>query len=277
MADEDRAYSDAAHEDTEAPKGVETGFKDRDGVEQDVFSGIAEKKDASQARETTLPATEAPAEKAGGDAPPGKGRRELQQVVADKMFKEAPPAEETKTGPPASGDLVADSDITATEEVMQPQPLAEGEALPPPAAPMPRSRTITEARKVKDEPSPEEGLSRIATLVPEAEEQEPPEPPAMKALSVGSTSLPEQRIGEKIFHLKENMWVDTAYTPEQELLTIKRDSQAYHDLLATLPDLQEYFDIGEHIIVVIGENALEIADEGKSELTKEELEKLSEP
>ena len=87
-------------------------------------------------------------------------------------------------------------------------------------------------------------------------------------------SAEEKQIGSKTFRLQDGIWVDTTHTPQHTLLKIKRGSQAYHDLLKALPELKAYFEIGKHVIVNIGKYSIEIADEGKTTLTEEELTQL---
>lgn len=274
MADEDAAHQDTEEQDTEAPKGATIEYRDKDVSGQSEPPMTAEKKDASQTRGRTLQEPEAPAEKIVEKAPAREGSQVEQFMAADQAVESIRVGEEMEPERQVAVDLTGER--APTGGVMDEQPQTEVKS-PPPAAPMLKSRSVAETRKVKEEPSPGKGVSQLTTLSEEAEKEETPEPSAMRALSVGRTYLSEKRIGEKIFHLKGDVWIDSTYMPEQELLTIKRDSQAYHDLLTALPDLQKYVEAGEHVIVVFGDNALEIAEEGKSELTEEELEKLSEP
>ena len=60
----------------------------------------------------------------------------------------------------------------------------------------------------------------------------------------------------------------------QQLITIKRDSRAYHDLIAVMPELKDYAAIGQKVIVNFGDYSLEIADNGKTVLTNDELQQL---
>lgn len=85
-----------------------------------------------------------------------------------------------------------------------------------------------------------------------------------------------QRVDAKTFELRDGVWVDTAYAPEKELIKIARDSQAYRDLLAALPELQAYCDLGPQVLVSVGKYAIAIGAEGKSELTVDELQALVE-
>jgi len=84
----------------------------------------------------------------------------------------------------------------------------------------------------------------------------------------------EKHVGSKIFRGKNGIWFDTGHSQEKEIIKIKRDSQAYHDLITAMPDLKAFFEIGQNVIVNIGEYSIEIADEGKTELAEDELKKL---
>ena len=81
-------------------------------------------------------------------------------------------------------------------------------------------------------------------------------------------------VGEKSFFLRYSVWYDSQYSPQATRMKIKRDSQAYRDLLQAIPELQVYFEIGKRVVVQIGEYAVEIAEDGKSELTEQELQAL---
>jgi hypothetical protein len=68
--------------------------------------------------------------------------------------------------------------------------------------------------------------------------------------------------------------VDTEHSKTQQLIKIKRDSQAYHDLITAIPELKAYFEIGDQVIVTIGRYSIKISDDGKTVLTDDELEHL---
>jgi len=81
-------------------------------------------------------------------------------------------------------------------------------------------------------------------------------------------------VGSKTFILHDKTWIDRQHTPKAALITIKRDSQAYRDLLKAIPDLQIYCELGEKVIVNIGKYSVKIADNGKTTLTQAELQEL---
>lgn len=253
------------------PKDESEGLRDDDAAEPSVPSVTETKPDTSQAQKKTLREPEMPVERISEDAPPADGAKEEQYAVADKMAENIPAGEEMTLGSPVADDLADKRALS--EEIAQAQPEAEIQESPPAPDPLIRSRKITEVRKPKEEPSPEKEAPPLSTVSIEADEEASSELSTSRALRM---AVSEKRSGEKTFHLKDHTWVDAEYTQEQELLTIKRDSQAYHDALAAIPELREYLDIGEFVIVVLGDYALEIAAEGKTALTDEELEKLSE-
>jgi hypothetical protein len=47
-------------------------------------------------------------------------------------------------------------------------------------------------------------------------------------------------------------------------------------LLKAIPELKAYVEIGDNLIIVIGTYAIEIAADGKTQLTQKELQKLVE-
>ena len=81
-------------------------------------------------------------------------------------------------------------------------------------------------------------------------------------------------VGDRTFFLRNGVWYDSHYNPQAKLVKIKRDSQAYKDLLQAIPELQAYFELGKSVVVQIGEYAIETADDGQSELTEQELQTL---
>ncbi|MBK8023198.1 MAG: VWA domain-containing protein [Chloroflexi bacterium] len=62
---------------------------------------------------------------------------------------------------------------------------------------------------------------------------------------------PIQTVGEKTFILQSGVWTDTTYEPDT-MTTEKVEflSDAYFDLLAQIPELGEFFALGDRVIVV---------------------------
>jgi hypothetical protein len=145
----------------------------------------------------------------------------------------------------------------------------------PVAAPrIAKSRTISKAPKSK-------AASPQPSLPSDAEEKfdsgisyqngqfAAPEPPMSDKDTVG-----EKHVGSKTFRLKNGVWADSNHSQKKEIIKIKRNSQAYHNLITAIPDLEVYFEIGQNVVVNIGEYSIEIADEGKTELTEDDLKTL---
>ena len=83
-----------------------------------------------------------------------------------------------------------------------------------------------------------------------------------------------KQIAEKTFYFKNNTWVDNDYAPDQDLIKVKRFSEAYFQLSQTVPKTNRYLALGEDVIITIGERSFQIADEGRTRFTPEELEKF---
>jgi Ca-activated chloride channel family protein len=93
-----------------------------------------------------------------------------------------------------------------------------------------------------------------------------------------ATAVPDsetKQVNSKTFSLINGVWVDGEHSNEKEIMKIRRDSQAYKDLIAAIPELKKYFELGEKVIVNVGRYSIEIAEDGKIELTKEELKRLT--
>ncbi len=77
--------------------------------------------------------------------------------------------------------------------------------------------------------------------------------------------------GAKTFYHKEGLWVDSGFEGKGETLKVKRFSAAYFDLLNRVPEVGMYYAMGDSVIFIIGGTAVEISDEGKTELSAAEL------
>lgn len=128
------------------------------------------------------------------------------------------------------------------------------------------------------------GRSSSVLSVPPGTSRDAPES-ELQAESLASPKIcaipvEKKNIGEKTFQLKENIWIDTEYddaayagahAAEQNRLIIQRNSQAYDVLLKILPDMQMYAEAGEHIIVSLESIVIEISNEGKTQLTDDDV------
>lgn len=80
-----------------------------------------------------------------------------------------------------------------------------------------------------------------------------------------------QNIGTRTFYQRGNQWVDVqAEDTNLKTIQIKKLSDAHFKLLAAYPELSKYQRLG-NMRILINNQALEIGDQGKEELTDEEL------
>lgn len=80
-----------------------------------------------------------------------------------------------------------------------------------------------------------------------------------------------QNIGTRTFYQRGNQWVDVqAEDTNLNTIQIKKLSDAHFRLLAAYPELSKYQRLG-NMRILINNQAVEIGDQGKEELTDEEL------
>jgi len=78
----------------------------------------------------------------------------------------------------------------------------------------------------------------------------------------GRSSNPIQSVGEKTFILQGEVWTDTTFEPDtMETEAVEFLSDAYFELIDTIPAIGDYFAIGERVIVVIDGTAYEVVTE----------------
>lgn len=123
------------------------------------------------------------------------------------------------------------SGAAAVDEAAASANMAEAEA--PMAAPMPMATTV-----------PGEG-SAVGNPAP--------------------ANQPIQFVGSKTFVLRDGVWMDTAYdadtmTPQE----VGFASDAYFDLVTAVPDIGQYFALGEQVLVVIGDQVYTTTPDGGS-------------
>ncbi|MCS7070565.1 MAG: hypothetical protein NZM00_03610, partial [Anaerolinea sp.] len=84
------------------------------------------------------------------------------------------------------------------------------------------------------------------------------------AESAGYQPSPIQTVGSKTFIWRDGVWTDTTYNPDDASatrVTVEFLSDAYFDLLLELPELADYFAIGQQVIVVIDGTVYEVTAE----------------
>ena len=82
-----------------------------------------------------------------------------------------------------------------------------------------------------------------------------------------------RRIGSRTFYFKDGFWVDSEYE-EEKTVDIKYSSQAYMDFILTYPDAAKFLTLGEKVIFKYKDKFIKICEEGKENLSKDELRKL---
>jgi Ca-activated chloride channel family protein len=70
-------------------------------------------------------------------------------------------------------------------------------------------------------------------------------------------------VGARTFVYQDGVWTDTTYDPSRsDVQTVGFGSDAYFDLLATRPDLGDFFALGKQVIVVVDGMAYEVSPSG---------------
>jgi Ca-activated chloride channel family protein len=82
------------------------------------------------------------------------------------------------------------------------------------------------------------------------------------------------QVDKKSFFKKGEVWMDSEFEGESETLKIEKFSPAYFKLISIKPEIGKYLALGDKVIFVLNETAVEISDQGKTELTQEDLNRL---
>ncbi len=80
--------------------------------------------------------------------------------------------------------------------------------------------------------------------------------------------------GNRAFFNKNGLWVDTEYEGKIEPVKIQRFSEAYFKLLDKAPEVGKYYALGDQVIFLLNGKAIQIGDEGKTDLSEPELNSL---
>ncbi len=83
-----------------------------------------------------------------------------------------------------------------------------------------------------------------------------------------------KRAGNKTFYLKKDVWTDNDYHPDQNVVEVKRFSDAYFQLIRRRAVMGRYLALGERVIVSLPGGAVRIGDAGKESFTDRELDAL---
>jgi len=79
-----------------------------------------------------------------------------------------------------------------------------------------------------------------------------------------------KRVNARRFLLTDGVWTDERYTAGMPKVSIKPFGKAYFDLVAELPELRDVFAIGERVIVVGRDRAIEVSDHGIDSMSSAE-------
>jgi len=82
------------------------------------------------------------------------------------------------------------------------------------------------------------------------------------------------QLGKKSFFRKGEVWVDSEFEGKRETLKIERFSSAYFKLISLKPEISKYLALGDNVIFTLNGTAVEISDQGKTELSQKDLDRL---
>jgi Ca-activated chloride channel family protein len=79
-----------------------------------------------------------------------------------------------------------------------------------------------------------------------------------------------RNIGGRTFYQQGRQWMDSRYRSGQQVITVQAFSEAHFALLRRRPELRQYLSLGEEVLVQLERVAVQIAPNGKTNLTEEE-------
>ncbi len=85
------------------------------------------------------------------------------------------------------------------------------------------------------------------------------------------------QMGSRTFFNKNGLWVDSEYEGKIEPVRVKVFSEAYFKLLSEAPEVGKYMALGDEVIFLLHGKAVQVSEEGKSDLTPSELNSLLRP
>lgn len=83
-------------------------------------------------------------------------------------------------------------------------------------------------------------------------------------------------VAGRAFYFRNGRWEDASFVAGQQLTQIRNFSDAQFALGRNAPALNQYTALGEHVVISVNGQALEIGPEGKDVLTADELQQLTE-
>jgi Ca-activated chloride channel family protein len=79
-----------------------------------------------------------------------------------------------------------------------------------------------------------------------------------------------RNIGGRTFYQQGRQWMDSRYQSGQQVIKVQAFSDAHFALLRRRPELRQYLSLGEEVLVQLERVAVQIAPDGKTDLTEEE-------
>ncbi len=84
-----------------------------------------------------------------------------------------------------------------------------------------------------------------------------------------------QNVGQRGYVQRQGRWEDTRYQPDMEIvLQVQAYSEAYFQLSRNFPQLNQQMSVGDNVLVILGDQVIEIGGEGKAVLSDAELREL---
>ena len=130
----------------------------------------------------------------------------------------------------------------------------------PPVYPMVRSDQFEAARKAAEQ----RGATTLGA----------PSVQLNEVVVTGSGATRVRNVGGRTFTFENGRWTDTRFSTTARITKVKAYSKAYFALLDQAPELREMFALGERVLVAGDGAALEVAEEGREELSGPELQRL---
>ncbi|MEP6757163.1 MAG: VWA domain-containing protein, partial [Chthonomonadales bacterium] len=76
-----------------------------------------------------------------------------------------------------------------------------------------------------------------------------------------------QNAGTRVFYKRGEIWFDNNYQSGQKVTQVQSLSDAHFALLKAMPELSQYSNIGDEVVILIGKSAIQIGKAGKATLT----------
>jgi hypothetical protein len=131
---------------------------------------------------------------------------------------------------------------------------------PAPTAAPSRDEQFEQARKAAEQ--------RSATSLGAASAQ------VNEVMATSGASVPARNVNGRTFAFENGRWTDTRFSTSLRVTKIKSYSKAYFALLDQAPELREMFALGERVVVAGKTAAVEVAEDGREELSSGELQQL---